>query len=171
MMTYALVHYPDIDIPSIEQFRNKYDPQVDLIAPHITLMFPLSDSIGENDLVRHLESVLAGWQPFSIHLQGIQVSSDGYLFLTIQDGYAKLVRLHDQIYTGILAGYLKKDLPYIPHLTLGVLDKDSNKNASVLREARQLEIDHPCVLNKLHIIKVNNVRSKIVWYKEFPLPG
>jgi hypothetical protein len=50
-MVFALVYYPNIDTISINQLRRKYDPQVDLIAPHITLMFPLSESIGEKDLI------------------------------------------------------------------------------------------------------------------------
>ncbi len=34
---YALVHYPDIDTPSIHQFRMKYEPRVELMAPHLTI--------------------------------------------------------------------------------------------------------------------------------------
>lgn len=45
-MNYALVHYPDIDSLRIDRFRRKYDPLADLIAPHITLMFPLSAPMG-----------------------------------------------------------------------------------------------------------------------------
>lgn len=59
-MIYALVHYPNIDAQRVNQLRMKYDPQFELIGPHITLMFPVPDSIDEDGLVSHLESILSG---------------------------------------------------------------------------------------------------------------
>jgi 2'-5' RNA ligase len=168
-MIYALVHYPNIDTRRINRFRTKFDPQIDLIAPHITLMFPIPESIRGDVLVCHLENVLSSWQSFPIHLQGCQISSDDYLFLLMQEGNAKTIRLHDEIYTGILADYWRKDIPYVPHLTLGRLNKPSINRDRALQEAEQLSLDYDCVLDKLHLVKVNDERSQIVWNKEFLL--
>ena len=168
-MIYALVHYPNVESPRIHQFRKKYDPQVDLIAPHITLMFPVPESVGEDTLVRHLESVLCNWQPFPIHLQGVQISSDDHLFLLLQEGNGKVIRLYDEIYTGILVEYRREDIPFVPHVTLGVSREDSSNHERVLEEAKQLGIDQRGVLDTLHLLKVNDDRSSIVWSKEFPL--
>jgi 2'-5' RNA ligase len=168
-MIYALVHYPKIDSVRIEPFRKKYDPQVGLIKPHITLMFPVSEAVGEVSLIHHLESILRNWQPFLIHLQGIQISSDDHVFLLIREGSANITRLHDEIYTGILADHLREDIPFVPHVTLGVLEKDPMIRERVIEEADQLGIDDRTVLDKLHLVKVNNDRSKIVWNKEFVL--
>jgi 2'-5' RNA ligase len=161
-MIYALVHYPNIDIRRINQFRRKYDPQVELIEPHITVVFPVSESIGEDNLVHHFESVLGNWQGFPIHILECQISSDDYVFLLIKEGNADIIRLHDELYTGVLAGYLRKDIPFVPHLTLGVLNQSSMDRDRVLEEAEQLGLDYHCVLDKLHLVKVNNDRSKIV---------
>src|SRR5215212_5363262 len=133
-MIYALVHYPNVDTTEIDQLRVKYDPQVELIEPHITVMFPVPVSKGEENLVHHLESVLRGWQSFPIHLQGFQISSDHHLFLLLEEGNANILRLHGEIYTGILTGYLRKDIPFLPHLTLGALNKDSTEHDRVLSE-------------------------------------
>ena len=168
-MIYALVHYPNVESPRIHQFRTKYDPQVNLIAPHITLMFPVPESIGKDNLVRHLERVLCNWQPFLIHLQGVQVSSDDHLFLLLQEGSANVVRLHDEIYTGILFEYRREDIPFVPHVTLGVCREASSNHERVLEEAKQLGIDQRCVLDKLHLVAVNDDRSRIIWSKEFSL--
>ena len=170
-MIYALLYYPNIESPHINQFRKKYDPLVDLIAPHITLMFPVPESIGEDNLVHHLEKVLCNWQPFQIRLQGVQISSDDHLFLILQEGNADVIRLHDEIYTGILIEFRRVDIPFIPHVTLGVFKEDSSNRERVLEEARQLGIDHRCVLDKLHLVKVNDDRSRIVWSKECSLVG
>ena len=168
-MIYALIHYPNFDHPRLDQFRKKYDVQVNLIALHITLMFPVPESMGEENLVHHLENVLHNWQPFPIHLQGVQISPDDHVFLMLQKGNAEILRLHSEIYTGILVDYRREDIPFVPHLTLGVLNQDSNEHDHVLEEAKQLDIDHHSVLDKLHLVKVNDDRSKIVWSKEFSL--
>jgi 2'-5' RNA ligase len=166
-MIYALVHYPAVDTRPIDQLRLKYDPQVGLIGPHITLMFPVPDPIGDKNLIRHLERVLSRWQPFSIHLQGFQISADDHLFLLIREGNSKIIRLHGEIYTDILAAYRTNDIPFVPHLTLGVLNKDQHER--VLEEVKQLDMDYHCVLDKLHLVRVNDDRSKIVWSREFVL--
>lgn len=85
-MIYALVHYPAVDPGRINQLRSKYDPQFHLIAPHITIMFPMPDSIGECGLVSHIESVLRHWESFTICLKGFQQSWDEYLFLLLNSG-------------------------------------------------------------------------------------
>lgn len=168
-MIYALVHYPNINTRRINQFRRKYDPQAGLIEPHVTLMFPVPESIGEDNLVRHLENILGSWQSFPIHLQGLQISRDDHLFLLLQEGNVNATRLHDEIYTDVLGGYWRKDLPFVPHLTLGVLNKDPANRERLLKEAGQLELNYQCVLDKLYLVKVNADRSKIVWSKEFSL--
>jgi len=168
-MIYALVHYLDIDTRRINQFRTKHDPQTELIEPHITVMFPVSESIGKDNLVHHIENIASNWQSFPIHLQGFQVSTDDHLFLLVQEGNANVIRLHDKVYTGILADYWRKNIPFLPHLTLGVLNKNSTNQDQVLQEAEELDIDYYCLLDKLHLVKVNDDRSKIVWSKEFSL--
>ena len=168
-MIYALVHYPNVESPRIHQFRKKYDPQVDLMAPHITLMFPVPESVGEDNLVRHLESILWNWQPFLIHVQGVQISSDDHLFLMLQKGNANVIRLHHELYTSILVEYRRVDIPFVPHVTLGVFIGDSSNRECVLEEAKQLGIDQRGVLDKLHLVKVNDDRSRITWSREFSL--
>jgi 2'-5' RNA ligase len=166
---YALVHYPDVDARGINQLRERYDPQAGWIAPHITLMFPVPDSVDEDNLVNHLENVLSGRRPFPIHLQGLQKSWDDYLFLLVQEGSANIAALHDEIYTGILAGHRNENIAFIPHLTLGVFLKNASAYPQALEEAKRLDLDYRCVVDKLHLVKVNDERSRIVWSREFSL--
>jgi 2'-5' RNA ligase len=165
----AVVHYPSLDTQRINQFRRRYDPQVDLIEPHITLMFPVPESIGENNLVDHLESVLRGRRPFPIHLQGLQRSWDDYLFLMIREGKADIIGLHNEIYTGVLANHRRGELPYVPHLSLGVFAKNANEYPEALEAAKRLDFDYRCVLDKIHLLKINDDMAQIVWSKAFSL--
>jgi 2'-5' RNA ligase len=168
-MIYALIHYPSINTRRIQLLRKKYDPQAGLIGPHLTLMFPVPDSVGEDRLVRHLHDVLRGVGPFPIHLRGFQKSWDGYLFLMVQEGGADMTALHGRIYTGPLADYRKQDVPFVPHLTLGAFADNEHGYAAALEEAKRLDLDYRSVLDKLHLVKVNDERTRVVWSKEFSL--
>ena len=169
-MIYALVHYPDVDARGINQLREKYDPQAAWIGPHVTLMFPVPDTVvGEDNLVKHLGNVLGRWRPFPIRLRGLEKSWDDYLFLLIEEGSENIVRLHDEIYTGVLAGHCREDRPFVPHLTLGAFRGDAAAYALAFEEARRLDLDYRSLVDKLHLLKVNDERTHIVWSKEFPL--
>ncbi|HJZ79528.1 MAG TPA: 2'-5' RNA ligase family protein [Pyrinomonadaceae bacterium] len=168
-MPYALIHYPAADLRLIDGLRSKYDPQFRLIAPHITIMFPAPDSIGERSLVAHIESVSHRWESFPIRLKGLQKSWDEYLFLLLNKGEEDVIRLHGEIYTGLLCEYCDEARPFIPHLTLGVFSGKNEEYSQALKEAEQLKLDYECAMDRLHLIKINDERSQIVWSKEFLL--
>ena len=167
-MIYALIHYPAVDTEQIDQLRRKYDPQFDLIAPHITIVFPLPQSIGEQNLIPHIEAVLHDWKPFPIRLRGLEKSWDDYLFLMLEEGSREIVRLHEELYTGPLADCRIVN-QFVPHLTLGVFTSDLKTYSHALKEADRLDLDYNCTLTKVHLVKVNDERTQIVSSKEFLL--
>ncbi len=185
-MFYALVHYPNIDTRRINEFRRKYDPHVHLIEPHITFVFLVPESVGEASLVSHIERVSSQWRPFPIHLQGLQKAWDHWLFLILAAGNENVIRLHQDLYTGILASCRREDIPFVPHLGLGLfatqdagydirnpqeVSLDIEKYSQALKEAQQLGLEYHCVVDRLHLVRISDDISKIMWSKEFPLPG
>jgi 2'-5' RNA ligase len=89
-MIFALVHYPEINTERIDLLRTKYDPQAHLIAPHVTLIFPLPETVAEPALISHIEGVLLRWKPFPIRLAKLEKSLDDLLFLTPTEGAENL---------------------------------------------------------------------------------
>ena len=49
------------NINRIQEIRNKFDKLANLIPPHITLVFPFSDSISDQELVNKLSNLLYNW--------------------------------------------------------------------------------------------------------------
>ena len=115
---YALVHYPAIDTARIEAFAAKYNPWPRM-RPHLTLIYPVPEAIGEAALAAHIEAVLRAWPPFPIHIAGFHLSWDFWLFLTLQAGREEMVRLHDALYDGPPAPYRIPDIAFVPHIGLG----------------------------------------------------
>src|SRR5439155_21698747 len=108
----------------------------ELLHPHITVMFPVPESNGEDKLVDQLGNVLRNTRSFTIQLQGLAKSPDDYLFLLVKEGKDAIVDLHTQIYTGVLGHLRRTDLPYVPHVTLGVFRDNGNEYGRALPEAR-----------------------------------
>jgi hypothetical protein len=46
-------------------------------------------------------------------------STKTHLLLVPDEGFSALVKLHDALYTDMLAAELRLDVPYIPHITIG----------------------------------------------------
>ena len=170
-MSYALVHFPKKCAKEIDLLRAKYDPQAGMIAPHITIVFPLSPPSGENLLVSHVENVLRQWRPFPVRLQQLEESFDNYLFLTPTEGAEDLVRLHGALYTGVLAEYKRADIPYVPHITLGAFTHEPARLAQALAEASTMHLECSTVVDRLNLVKINAERTTLVWNKSFLLTG
>ncbi|MEH2153508.1 2'-5' RNA ligase family protein [Nostoc sp.] len=168
-MSYALVHYPNINTEDINQIRHKYDPQVDLIEPHITLVFPIVESINKNNLILHIDSILSKCKIFPICLKGLQKSWDEYMFLMVEEGKVDMVKLHNELYTGILAEYIRENLPFVPHLTLGKFIKDTEKFLQVLEEVQHFDLNYRCFVDKVHLINIVDEQRSIIWTQEFIL--
>ncbi len=181
-MYHAVVHYPEIERKTINAFRRKYDPHFDLINAHITLVFPVPESVGEKLLTGHIETVLSSWHPFDIHLKGFEKAWDHWLLLIVQEGNDDLIKLHDELYTGILAPYLRHDIGFVPHIALGLFTAknsnydlrdpkevpfDHNAYVQALKEAEALRMDYWTTVPQLHLVKLDDKFTKIVWEEEF----
>ena len=90
------------------------------IEPHFTLVFPLTD-IDRATLISHVQQSIQGVQSFEFILRCAVLSNDAFsdythVFLVPDEGYSKIVNLHDRLYTAVLAGKLRLDIPFIPHI-------------------------------------------------------
>ncbi len=117
----------------INRLRALYDPLVNLVQPHITLVFPFKSTITTKQLAEHLNDTLKDIRKFSLTLQGISPYQIGgnYLFLNIRIGNEAIRVLHDKLYTGILKKFCRMDIPFVPHMTIGNIDKDSEYRKAI----------------------------------------
>lgn len=165
-MYYALVYYLKSYPQELVAFRQKYDPRTAITAPHLTFVFPVIANIHEATLIEHISQILAHCKPISITLRGITKAWDDYVFLMVADGTQQVIELHDQLYTGILATELRKDLPYVPHVTIGQVEVGATEP---IEEAKALNLHIELNINKLHLIRCVNDSTPHEWEKIFEL--
>lgn len=130
-MLRAIHLFPEFsNIQSINALRAKYDPLVNLIPPHVTLVFPFESDVTAKALRDHLEKLAARLHPFNVTFSGVTGAEGEYLYLNVKTGNDEIIRLHDQIYKGLLKEFLNRSITYIPHLTVGRMkDKKAFKLA------------------------------------------
>ena len=120
MTQYAIVAFPDADaLGIIESVRQRYDPQVRLIAAHVTLVFAFQTPVSLGALRAHVARVAAGTSPFRVQFAGVRIGDREYLYLDIDEGREQVIALHQQLYTGPLAGVMSAERLYEPHVTIG----------------------------------------------------
>jgi 2'-5' RNA ligase len=106
----------------LEAIRREHDPQFSRVAAHFTLLFAC-DGVDEETYVTHVGRVATRFDPFEFNARSVVVAPDldadrASVFLVPDDGHATLTRLHDALYEGPLAPYLRHDLTFVPHVTL-----------------------------------------------------
>lgn len=184
-MLHVVVYYPKLDMSKVEDFRKKYDPYTNLVRAHITFVFPLpEDKIPKQVLVDHLSAIARKWKPFDIRMTDLSRSWEHWLFLDVEKGNQEIINLHDELYTGPLAPYLRIDLPYDPHIGLGLFtDKsvefsvrnpeaaplDSSGFEKARKEAELLGLDYSGRVESLHLITIDDKLENIVESQEFML--
>jgi len=124
-MAVLVVAYPTLsqtDYTWIQALRIQHDSQHPLIAPHFTLLFP-TERFDPVVMLDHVVTRSRTIRPFSFVLRCATTVKDSFstkthLFLVPDEGYSVLVKLHDALYTHMLASELSLDVPYIPHITI-----------------------------------------------------
>jgi 2'-5' RNA ligase len=177
-MYYVLLIYPDsVDQALAGRIRRQYDPTVDVIAPHVPVVYPLPGGVGRDLLISHVRNVALGCTPFEIRLGALHRSADHWLFLTPVDGNEDLRRLHLRLHTGLLAEFRATDRDYVPHVGLGLFlragatydwenpreeDFDAERYEAAVREAQPL-LDGPAErIDTLHLVTIPD--AVVEWF-------
>jgi len=121
------VCYPEIAPRArafVSEFRRRYDaPRHERIQAHFTIVFGCT-ALGLDEYTSHVAAVAKASRPINFSCKYAMLGNDdqsevAYVFLVPDEGNAEISLLHDRLYTGLLRPYLRLDLPYIPHITIG----------------------------------------------------
>jgi hypothetical protein len=121
--------YPKLtpkDRQFINEFRHENDiPFRDVVAPHFTMVFGCSN-IPESEYREHVRAVAQSQGVIHFSCRYTMVCNDDsnnnyYVFLVPDEGFSEISKLHDRLYLGLLAPYLRLDIPYIPHIGIATI--------------------------------------------------
>jgi 2'-5' RNA ligase len=124
----AVVWFPAFEnteaLPRIQRFREQHDPRAADIAPHLTLVFPFPTPLTVAQIASHIKHHTIGWPVLPVTFRGIMGAQGEFVFLTCDLRRDAVIEMHDRLYRGVLANFLRPDIAYEPHITLARVESD-----------------------------------------------
>ncbi len=115
----GIVWFPPFPLESkIEIFRAKHDPLAALIPAHLHLVFPFACNLSSMQLASHTRRIVAKWPPLPVTFRDVEPLLDEFVLLMVRDRDEAVTALHDELYTGVLKNFLRKEMTYTPHITI-----------------------------------------------------
>jgi 2'-5' RNA ligase len=150
MDTLYTLAYPSLSLRDqhfIDAYREKHDAAFrDVVAPHFTMLFGC-DSVPPVKYEAHVLDVAARAAQIRFVCRYAMTCNDVdndnyYAFLVPEEGYSAIARLHDELYRGVMAPFLRLDAPYIPHIAVATA-KDAQHILQLCSElnSKGLEIE------------------------------
>lgn len=159
----AIVWFPIFEDPlhhaRIAQFRAAHDPLATHVAPHVALVYPFHANLSVAQLESHIKHVSAGWPVLPVTFRGIAHAASGAgLFTLLQCDMRReaLTALHDRLYRGPLAGFLRPDLAYEPHITIGRDGTPAALEATIADAELRLRESVRATLRELTVVRYND---------------
>lgn len=139
-MAYAVISYPELsgtDYKRIQEYRKENDEWLfTVVEPHITFVFPVFE-MQEEDFITEIETLAYNTQKINFVFRCAIINKDSFsdyyhALLAPDEGFSRIVKLHDKLYSRTLKPYHRMDIDFIPHMGLGTSkDKETCKKWSM----------------------------------------
>ena len=169
VLSYPVLSDPDFE--TIQRFRKDNDElYYSIVDPHFTLVFPVYD-MEEIGFVNEIKQKTKETKRFDFTLRCATISKDAFndyyhVFLVPDEGFSSIVKLHDELYSGLLFNQLRLDIDFIPHIGIGN-SKDKLKCKKLVDEWNSTPFAIHGQVNQLTIVKFTD--NKIIDLEEIRL--
>lgn len=156
----AVVWFPPFPAEAeVELFRRRHDPLATMLAAHVHLVFPFATTLSAVQLASHVRRIVGKWPPLPVTFRDVEGMLDTFVLLMVRERESAITTLHDQLYAQgtVLAPFLRKELPFAPHVTLGRIASTTDFPA-VQREAEARfgrGREWRLVMRELHVISLD----------------
>ena len=126
-MAFLVLAYPNIqgsDFDLIQEFRKKNDELFfSAVEPHFTIVFPTFD-LSKEEFCKTIFDKTFEVDRIDFTIRCATINKDTFneyyhSFLVPDEGYSKIVKLHDKLYSGQLIDNLRLDIDFVPHIGVG----------------------------------------------------
>jgi 2'-5' RNA ligase len=122
LYTLAFPTLNDADARFVGAIRARHDRHSGILGPHFTLLFGC-DAVDEATCIDHVRAIAAATRAFAIHCSDAEPDADddgkGVVYLVPDVGRDGVTALHDALYTGPMAPFLRADRAFVAHMTVG----------------------------------------------------
>ncbi|WP_261854757.1 2'-5' RNA ligase family protein [Vibrio spartinae] len=124
LLVIAVPEFSGDDYDLIQSFRAENDVLFyHVVEPHFTLVFPVFN-VSIEAFKREVIEKSRSFLPFDFKIRCATINKDAFnnyhhAFLVPDEGFSHLIKLHDSLYSGLLADNLRLDIDFIPHVGVG----------------------------------------------------
>ena len=162
-MAYAAIAYPemnDADYQKIQQYRSVNDEWLfTVVEPHITFVFPVFE-MPEKDFIAEVEELCCDVHSIDFVFRCAIINKDSFSDyyhapLAPDEGFSRIVKLHDKLYSRNLKPYHRMDIDFIPHIGIGN-SKDKDTCKQMVDEWNKTDFSIVGVVSNLSIVRYEN---------------
>lgn len=126
-MAFLVLAYPNLqssDFDFIQKFRKDKDELFySVVEPHFTIVFPTFD-LTKEDFCQAIFDTTINIEKITFSIRCATVNKDSFseyyhCFLVPDEGYSKIIKLHDRLYSEQLKNNLRLDIDFVPHIGIG----------------------------------------------------
>lgn len=159
-MAYLVIAYPKLTSEYFDQIQNfrEYNDELyfKMVQLHFTIVFPVLD-ISQEEFISEVKSKSAGLTIINFVIRCAIINKDSlsdyfHAFLVPDEGFSRIVKLHDKLYSEKLNGNLRLDIAFIPHINIGN-SKDKNLCKKMVDKWNEKEFLISGAISKLTIAK------------------
>lgn len=173
-MAYLVLAYPELtseSFDSIQRYREDNDKLFfKVVKPHFTLVFPVFD-ISEDKFIEEVKNKSLNFERFDFTIRCATINKDAFTdyfhaFLVPDEGYSRIVRLHDKLYSDILKHNLRLDIEYVPHIGIGN-SQDRYQCKKMIDEWNDKDFELSGTISRLTIVRYED--SSVTTLEEIEL--
>ena len=161
-MNLHVIAYPELataDYEKIQLYRRDHNSLFKVIEPHFTIVFsvpdmPAADFIAEiKKLTTHVPAIRFCMRCAVINKDSFSNNYDA--FLVPDEGFSRIVKLHDKLYSDKLSYHHRLDISYIPHISIAN-SPDVQPIKKIVDEWNEKEFAINGIISSLDIINYEN---------------
>lgn len=140
---------------AIVNIRKQFDPLAASLPPHLWLVFPFAAHLNATQLTAHIRRRTARWPPVPVVFTGIRNLKDEFVMINARTGARSITALHDKLYGGILAPFLRDDIDFLPHITLARSRDSKTVDTAFDIAERTLNGEYRAVMREVSLLSIS----------------
>ncbi len=124
-MNLHVIAYPELTVTDherIQLFRRDHNSLFKVIEPHCTIVFSVPDMPPE-DFIAEIKKQIDRTPAIRFCIRCAVINKDSFsnnydAFLVPDEGFSRIVKLHDKLYSDKLSHHHRLDISYIPHISI-----------------------------------------------------
>jgi hypothetical protein len=156
LLAIAYLQIDEVDRLWIDDFRRKHDPLFyGIIEPHFTLVFP-TFGLTQNEFSEEIRTRAAHHKKIEFVLRCAMINNDLlssfiHIFLIPDEGNSRIVKIHDDLYSGILKKTQKSEIDFVSHVSIGS-SEDPNQSRALAEEINSGNLEIRGEINSIDIV-------------------